>query len=34
MTAERALARLDDLGLGDDTRALFLAGNATRVSRL
>jgi hypothetical protein len=33
MTAERALARLDDLGLDDDTRAHFRAGNATRVPR-
>ena len=34
MTAERALARLADLGLDDDTRAHVLAGNATRVPRL
>jgi hypothetical protein len=33
MTADRALARLDDLGLDDDTRAHFRAGNATRVPR-
>jgi len=34
LTAHQALARLDDLGLDDDTRALFLAGNARRVFRL
>lgn len=31
MTAAKALARLDDLGLDEDTTALFLAGNAARV---
>ena len=31
MTASRALEQLDDLGLDDDTRALFLSGNADRV---
>jgi len=31
MTPERALAHLDDLGLDDRTRGLFLGGNARRV---
>ncbi|MDJ0771355.1 MAG: amidohydrolase family protein [Ilumatobacter sp.] len=31
ITADRALARLDELGLDDEARALFLAGNADRV---
>ncbi|MFN8034425.1 MAG: amidohydrolase family protein [Acidimicrobiia bacterium] len=31
MTAGRALERLGELGLDDDTKAAFLAGNATRV---
>jgi hypothetical protein len=31
LTAERALARLDDLGLDDEARELFLGGNAARV---
>ena len=34
MTPERALARLDDLGLDGETRQLFLAGNAWGVFRL
>lgn len=34
MTATRALARLDELALDDETRSLFLAGNARRVFRL
>lgn len=34
MTATRALARLDDLGLDDETRALFLRENARRVFAL
>jgi predicted TIM-barrel fold metal-dependent hydrolase len=31
ITPARALARLDDLGLDAETRALFLSGNARRV---
>jgi predicted TIM-barrel fold metal-dependent hydrolase len=34
LTAGQALARLDHLGLDDETRSLFLAGNARRVFRL
>lgn len=34
LTAARALARLDDLGLDDETRDLFLRGNARRVFAL
>ena len=34
LTTHQALARLDDLGLDDDARSLFLAGNARRVFRL
>jgi len=34
LTAGRALARLGDLGLDDETRSLFLAGNARRVFNL
>ena len=34
LTAGQALARLDDLGLDDETRSLFLAANARRVFRL
>jgi predicted TIM-barrel fold metal-dependent hydrolase len=34
MTATRALARLNDLGLDAETRDLFLAGNARRVFAL
>ena len=33
-TAGQALARFDDLGLDDETRSLFLAGNARRACRL
>jgi hypothetical protein len=31
LTPRRCLAGLDELGLDDDTRALFLCGNARRV---
>jgi predicted TIM-barrel fold metal-dependent hydrolase len=31
LTPSRALARLDDLGLDDEARALFLGGNAERI---
>ena len=31
LTPDRALARLDELGLDDETRAAFLRGNAVRV---
>jgi len=34
MTAARALARLEDLGLDDETRELFLTENARRVFKL
>jgi predicted TIM-barrel fold metal-dependent hydrolase len=34
MTPARALARLGELGLDDEARSLFLAGNARRVYRL
>jgi len=34
LTACQAPARLDDLGLDDETRALFLGGNSRRVFRL
>jgi predicted TIM-barrel fold metal-dependent hydrolase len=34
MTADRALARLSELGLSADTTAAFLHGNAARVFRL
>ncbi len=34
MTAARALARIDDLHLDEDTLSLFLGGNARRVFRL
>ncbi|MGI5208725.1 amidohydrolase family protein [Spirillospora sp. CA-108201] len=34
LTAERALKGLDDLGLGEDAREAFLAGNARKVFRL
>ena len=31
LSPERALAKLDDLGLDDEARALYLGGNAERV---
>jgi predicted TIM-barrel fold metal-dependent hydrolase len=31
---DRALARLDELGLDDETRGLYLSGNARRVFTL
>ena len=31
LTGSQALARIDELGLDDDTRHGFLAGNARRV---
>lgn len=34
ITPARALAHLDDLGLDDEARELFLAGNARRVFSL
>ncbi|MBP1632692.1 MAG: amidohydrolase 2 [Acidobacteria bacterium] len=34
LTARQALARLEGLGLDDETRTLFLAGNARRVFRV
>ena len=34
MTAERALKGLDDLGLSDEAKDAFLAGNAKRVFHL
>lgn len=34
LSAEAALARLDELGLDDETTALYLAGNARRVFKL
>ena len=34
MTASRALARFDDLGLGDEESGLFLRENARRLFRL
>ncbi|GAA4296133.1 amidohydrolase family protein [Actinomadura luteofluorescens] len=34
LTAERALKGLEDLGLGEDAREAFLAGNARKVFRL
>lgn len=34
MTASRALARLDELALDDEARALFLAENARQLFRL
>jgi hypothetical protein len=34
LSAEAALARLDELGLDDETTDLYLSGNARRVFRL
>jgi predicted TIM-barrel fold metal-dependent hydrolase len=34
ITADKALEHLDDLGLSDETRRLFLEGNAQRVFTL
>ncbi len=34
ITPAKALENLDDLGLDDETRALFLGGNASRVFKL
>ena len=34
ITPAKALENLDDLGLDDETRALFLGGNASRVFNL
>jgi hypothetical protein len=34
ISASRCLARLDDLGLSDETRTAFLSGNAQRVFKL